>query len=139
MPSWRVRRSEIVAAIPIPWILLGAHALTVAYVHFRGRSRFRFVRQLTDHSTFTAPLNTLFYLSSKVPPRPFLDLKDFPQLAPLTENWQTIRDEGLALTTGGAIKAADGRTDAAFNSFFRTGWKRFYLAWYGQPHPSALV
>jgi len=63
---------------------------------------------------------------------------DFPQLAPLRENWQTIRDEGLVLITEGAVKAADGRTDAAFNSFFRTGWKRFYLAWYGRPHPSAL-
>jgi beta-hydroxylase len=27
--------------------------------------------------------------------------------------------------------------DAGFNSFFKTGWKRFYLKWYDASHPSA--
>jgi beta-hydroxylase len=27
--------------------------------------------------------------------------------------------------------------DVGFNSFFRHGWKRFYLKWYGEPVPSA--
>jgi len=25
-----------------------------------------------------------------------------------------------------------------FNSFFKAGWKRFYLKWYGESHPSAM-
>jgi beta-hydroxylase len=126
------------AAVPLPWILLGTHALTGIYVHFRGRVRFGFLRQLTDHSTLLAPLNTLLYLSSKVPAQAFVDPSTFPQLKLLADNWQTIRDECLGLTDAGAIKASDGYNDAGFNSFFKTGWKRFYLCWYGTPHQSAL-
>ncbi|WP_425513489.1 aspartyl/asparaginyl beta-hydroxylase domain-containing protein, partial [Xanthomonas fragariae] len=37
----------------------------------------------------------------------------------------------------GHNSAADGYTDIGFNSFFRRGWKRFYLKWYGTAHPSA--
>jgi beta-hydroxylase len=36
------------------------------------------------------------------------------------------------------IKAAANNDDAGFNSFFKTGWKRFYLKWYGDAHPSAM-
>jgi beta-hydroxylase len=126
------------SSIPIAWFALGLHGLAALYVHFRGRVRFGFARQLTDHSTLLAPVNALMYLSSKVPPRAYLDPADFPQLAPLVQNWQTIRDECLALTGEGAIKASDGYNDAGFNSFFRTGWKRFYLTWYGTAHRSAV-
>lgn len=123
---------------PLRWIGLGLYAASAAYVHFRGRMRFGLARQITDHSTLLAPINALMYLSSKVPARAFLDAKDFPQLAPLAENWETIRDECLALADTGAIKASAGYNDAGFNSFFRTGWKRFYLSWYGTAHASAL-
>ena len=36
------------------------------YVHFRGKVRHGFGRQLTDHSTFMAPINCLIYLFSGV-------------------------------------------------------------------------
>lgn len=48
-----------------------------------------------------------------------------------------IRDEGLALLSNGEIKAAAKHDDAGFHSFFKTGWKRFYLKWYGDSLPSA--
>jgi aspartyl/asparaginyl beta-hydroxylase (cupin superfamily) len=35
----------------------------------------------------------------------------------------------------GQIKAADSYNDWGFNSFFRAGWKRFYLKWYEAPLP----
>ena len=35
---------------------------------------------------------------SAVPAKPYLDLADFPQLKPLRDNWQVIRDEAMALT-----------------------------------------
>lgn len=123
--------------MPIAWGLLGFHGLAAAFVHFRGKARFGLARQLTDHSTLLAPINTLLYLSSKVPAKAYIDPADFPQLAPLAAHWETIRDECLAVARDGAVKAADGYTDAGFNSFFRTGWKRFYLSWYGTSHPSA--
>ena len=37
----------------------------------------------------------------------------------------------------GHIRAATGHNDLGFNSFFKNGWKRFYVKWYGEPLPSA--
>lgn len=107
------------------------------FVHFRGRVKHTFTRQVTDHSTFLAPYNALVYSFSRVPNRPYLRLEDFPELKPLADNWEPIRDEGLALMDEGKVTVALGRNDLAFNSFFRRGWKRFYLKWYGEPLPSA--
>src|SRR5699024_12180722 len=45
------------------------------------------------------------------------------------------RDEAEALENH--IKGSDKKDDAGFNSFFRRGWKRFYLKWYGDNHASA--
>jgi beta-hydroxylase len=106
-------------------------------VHFRGRVRLGFGRQLTDHSTIMAPYNVLMYLFSAVPNRPVLSPRDFPELTKLRENWQTIREEALALFDEGRIKAADSYNDMGFNSFFRSGWQRFYLKWYDDLLPSA--
>ncbi|GAN77820.1 aspartyl/asparaginyl beta-hydroxylase domain-containing protein [Acidisphaera rubrifaciens] len=121
----------------VKMVVLGGFAATAAYVHCRGRVRHGFARQLTDHSTFLAPVNALFYLCSRVPNRPFLELNDLPELAVLTARWRVIRDEGLRLLDEGFVRAAAGYTDLGFNSFFRTGWKRFYLKWYGEALPSA--
>ncbi len=119
------------------FIVLYVFFASMMYVHLRGRVRHRFYRQLTDHSTFMAPYNALMYMFSAVPNKPYVDVNQFPELKPLTENWKTIREEALKLFDEGHIRAAAGYTDLGFNSFFRRGWKRFYLAWYGEPHPSA--
>lgn len=121
-------------------VRVGALAGLVAsatFVHFRGRVRHSFLRQLTDHSTFFAPLNALVYLCSAVPARPYQDLAAFPALAPLGARWREIRDEALRLRDQARIRASEAYDDAGFNSFFRRGWKRFYLKWYGEPQPSA--
>ncbi len=117
--------------------LLLAFALCVLMVHLRGRSRLRFDRQLVDHSAIFAPYNLLMYAFSAVPARPILDRRGFPQLDLLQANWQTIREEALQLLDGDRIRAAEKHNDASFNSFFKQGWKRFYLKWYGEPLPSA--
>lgn len=118
-------------------IALGLVAVSAAAVHFRGKARLKFARQLTDHSTFTAPYNALVYLASRAPARPFLDPDDFPALKSVTENWQVFRDEGLRLLDEGKVRAATGDNDLGFHSFFKHGWKRFYLKWYDHPLPSA--
>lgn len=118
-------------------ILFAIFVGAVVYTHRRGRVRFSLARQLTDHSTFMAPVNAPLYLLSGVPAKPFLDPREFPELAPLRENWRTIREEGLRLLDDGFVRAASAYNDLGFNSFFRTGWKRFYLKWYGDPLPSA--
>ena len=77
------------------------------------------------------------YLFSAVPSRPLLTEQEFPELAPLSANWQMMRDEALKLHDEGYIRAALNNNDIGFNSFFKRGWKRFYLKWYDQPLPSA--
>ena len=115
-------------------IFLGSAML----VHFRGKVRHRFSRQLTDHSTFLAPYNALVYLFSRVPSKPFLREEDLPGIAALTAKWEIIRDEGMRLMDDGMVRASEGYNDLGFNSFFRRGWKRFYLKWYDDlPLPSA--
>ena len=117
------------------WAFLGS----AMAVHFRGKVRLGFWRQFTDHSTIMAPYNVLMYMFSAVPNRPILPKDTLPELKVLRDNWQTMREEALVLFAQGQIKAADKYNDWGFNSFFRTGWKRFYLKWYGAALPSALA
>jgi beta-hydroxylase len=119
----------------VVWAFIGS----AIAVHFRGKVKLGFWRQVSDHSTIMAPYNCLMYLFSAVPNRPILQPQMLPELATLRDNWQTIRDEALVLFAQGQIKAADSYNDWGFNSFFRTGWKRFYLKWYEAPLPSALA
>lgn len=119
------------------FLVLSTFIITGTIVHFRGRVRHKLSRQLLDHSTIMAPYNTLMYLFSAVPNQPFIEMKHFPELAPLRGNWEMIRDEGMRLFDEGYIRAAAKYNDLGFNSFFRTGWKRFYLKWYGDFLPSA--
>jgi len=108
-------------------------------VHFRGKARLRFSRQIFDHSSVVSPINVFIYLFSKVPTdKAYLPVSEFKGLKLLTDNWQTIRDEALALDALEKIKAAEKNDDAGFNSFFKKGWKRFYLKWYEAKHPSAM-
>ena len=118
-------------------LVLIVFVLCVLAVHLRGRVRLRFGRQLVDHSAIFAPYNLLMYAFSAVPARPILDRRDFPQLDLLQANWKAIRDEAAHLFDEGFIRAAAKHGDASFNSFFKQGWKRFYLTWYGEPLASA--
>lgn len=119
------------------YAVLLAFVVSGLYIHYRGRVRHRLGRQLLDHSTIMAPYNALMYVFSAVPSRPYIDVSRFPELRPLQDNWQMIRDEGMRLFDQGYIRAAAKYNDLGFNSFFRRGWKRFYLKWYGNFLPSA--
>lgn len=117
-------------------IIIGIFIISVIYIHSRGRIKLKLSRQLFDHSTFMAPIN-MFMTGLCVLPRkqPYFDHDVFPELKKLTDNWQAIREEAVRLQDH--IKAAQSPNDAGFNTFFKRGWKRFYLKWYGDAHPSA--
>ncbi|MCE4061684.1 lipid A hydroxylase LpxO [Pandoraea sputorum] len=119
------------------WIVLAIIAACAVYVHFRGKVRHKFFRQLSDHSTFLSPLNVFMYTFSRVPTTPYLKSDNFPELEPLRQNWEAIRAEAMSLLDESRIKASDKYNDVGFNSFFKSGWKRFYLKWYDESHPSA--
>ena len=100
------------------------------YIHFRGRVRYSFFRQLFDHSTFMAPINAMMYAFSSVPKTPYLPVTSIPTLNQIRDNWETIKSEALTLESSKLIKGSNKYNDIGFNSFFRRGWKRFYLKWY---------
>jgi beta-hydroxylase len=118
-------------------IIFFIFVISAIYVYFRSRVRFGVVRSLTDYQVLLAPINSLPYLFSKVKASAFIPVSQFPEMQPLKDNWEVIRQEALALNAEDAITAATGYNDIGFNSFFRTGWKRFYLYWYGKDLPSA--
>ena len=121
----------------IKWGLIVLWLAAITYVYFRGRVRVSFFRTALDHSAVLAPINVFMYLFSAVPARPFIPVEQFKGLEALGDNWQVIREEALRLAEAQRIRAADKNNDAGFNSFFKTGWKRFYLKWYEAEHPSA--
>ena len=109
----------------------------ILVVHFRGRVRHSFWGQVFDHSGLLAPVNVFLYAFSAVPNKPYIAQDRFPELRALRDNAAVIREEGLALMAHARMKAPDQKDDAGFNSFAKAGWKRFYLKWYGDAHPSA--
>ncbi|TRX75584.1 aspartyl/asparaginyl beta-hydroxylase domain-containing protein [Pseudomonas mangiferae] len=117
--------------------LVGLFVASVLFVHLRGRARLPFLRQLVNYSALFAPYNSLMYLFSATPSRPYLERRDFPELDLLRDNWETIRDEAMQLFDEGYIRAALHDNEAGFGSFFKKGWKRFYLTWYDGALPSA--
>jgi len=124
--------------MPPPGILvLMVFAASALYVHLRGRVRYGWLRALTGYTVILAPYNALMYLFSRVRARPYGDVAQFPELAVLQAHWQEIREEALRLDDAHRIREATGFNDIGFNSFYRTGWKRFYLKWYGVDLPSA--
>ncbi|MDY7577989.1 lipid A hydroxylase LpxO [Herbaspirillum sp. RTI4] len=119
------------------WIVVAIYLFSILYVHFRGKVRLPFLRQFFDHSSIISPINLFMYAFSRVPAQPFPPATSFDGLHLLDENWEIIRAEALNLQSISKIKAAEKNDDAGFNSFFKAGWKRFYLKWYDASHPSA--
>ena len=119
------------------FFVLYAYIASVMFIHFRSKVRLRFGRQLLEHSGFMAPFNSLMYLFSAVPTTPVLDVNDFPELSPLRDNWKTIRDEAAVLLDADKIEASHRHDDLVFMAFYKRGWKRFHLKWYGDFLPSA--
>lgn len=118
-------------------IVVGLFLASIIYVHLRGKERHRFRKQLFDHSAFLAPLNVMLYTLSRVPTTPYVSVDQFEGLRELESEWETIRGEAESLAALRRIKASEKNDDAGFNSFFKHGWKRFYLKWYEESPRSA--
>lgn len=121
------------------WAVLLVFISSGLFVHWRGKVRHGVFRQLSDHSTLMGPLNCFAYLFSRVPTTPFVEPAHFTELDALRNHWEMIRDEAIALRDAQRICASGRYNDIGFNSFFRRGWKRFYLKWYNDAHPSAAT
>lgn len=121
----------------IKLLVVGLFILSIFYVHFRGRARLPFLRQMFNYSALFAPYNSLMYLFSATPSQPVVKRDDFKELDLLRDNWEIIREEGEKLFDEGYIRDALHNNEAGFGSFFKKGWTRFYVTWYHGALPSA--
>lgn len=117
----------------------------MAYVYkYRGRARYNGVSEYLRRGwpLFT-PFNCLLYLFSQSKARPpIMNLKDFSELDKIKNNWQVIQREALNLKANKYFESTNKPGSAAyydigFHTFFRYGWSKFYLTWYGYTHKSA--
>jgi beta-hydroxylase len=116
-----------------------------AYVYgWRGKARWRSLTEYVRKGwPFLALFNCLLYLcTQRRAQRPVMDVRDFSELAPIAANWPVIRAEALALYRDGYFSATSQPGTAAyydlgFRTFYKYGWSKFYLRWYGYTHASA--
>ncbi|KGF70738.1 dioxygenase [Hoeflea sp. BAL378] len=131
--------------MPTLAVLVAFVTASIVYVYrFRGEARYESLGEYFRKGwpIFT-PLNCLLYMTTlRRGSKPILDPADFPELDLLRQNWQTIRDEGMELLRQDSLDAAKkpgsaGTYDVGFRTFFKYGWSRFYIKWYGYTHHSA--
>ncbi|WMJ68213.1 aspartyl/asparaginyl beta-hydroxylase domain-containing protein [Stenotrophomonas sp. 24(2023)] len=126
-------------------LLLLYCAACLAYVYrWRGRQRYGSLRQYLRKSwPVFAPLNCLLYMTTRRSARaPVIDAGYLHGVCLLRANWQLIRREGLALLANGDLDAtchegSQGFHDLGFRTFYKRGWRKYYLTWYGTTHRSA--
>lgn len=118
---------------------------SVIYVYrWRGQTRYQSLTQYLRKSwPVFAPLNCLLYMTTKAEARKsVLDAAYLKNISVLRDNWQIIKEEALALQATGAFEAIKkpgsvGYYDVGFRTFYKRGWSKFYLMWYGTTHNSA--
>lgn len=125
--------------------LMALIATSLLYVYrYRGVTRYTsFQEYFRKGWPIFSPLNCLLYLATASRGSgAILDVARFPELAPLRDNWETIRDEAVALHRQHYFEMTKrpgtaAYYDVGFRTFFKYGWSRFYLKWYGYTHQSA--
>ncbi len=121
-------------------------SISIFYVYFfRGNERYEnFSEYLRKGWPIFSPLNCLLYIfTKKRAKKSIMDMSDYPELKLLEENWPTIAKEATALYENGFFdKISDPNSksyyDIGFRTFYKYGWSKFYLKWYGYTHSSAL-
>ncbi|MBL4584447.1 MAG: aspartyl/asparaginyl beta-hydroxylase domain-containing protein [Pseudomonadales bacterium] len=118
---------------------------SIAYVYTtRGTVRYNsFTEYLQKGWPIFTPFNCLLYIFTYPRARhSVMDASEFPELKALQENWHIIAEEGVALMEqGGFDSISDPESasyyDVGFRTFYKYGWTKFYLSWYGYTHESA--
>lgn len=138
-----LRAEHDVLIVLLALITLIATSLLYVY-RYRGVTRYAGFREYFRKGwPIFSPLNCLLYLTTQSRGSgAILDVARFPELASLRDNWETIRDEAVALHRQHYFEitkrpGTPAYYDVGFRTFFKNGWSRFYLQWYGYTHHSA--
>jgi len=119
-------------------------SMVYAY-RFRGVTRYDNVSEyLRKGWPIFTPFNCLLYLfTPKKAKPPIIPTDTVEGLKLLEENWEVFQEEAVALLEQGSfdsVKDKDNSSyyDLGFRTFYKYGWSKFYLNWYGYTHDSAL-
>lgn len=125
-------------------VLLYCIASVIYVYRWRGQARYQSLTQYLRKSwPVFAPLNCLLYMTTKAEARkPVLEAAYLKNISVLRDNWPIIKEEAIALQATGAFEAIKtpgsvGYYDVGFRTFYKRGWSKFYLMWYGTTHNSA--
>jgi len=124
-------------------LLFCAGSMAYAYA-YRGQARWNgFGEYIRKGWPIFTPFNCLLYLFTVPKARPaIMDMSQFPELKELEDNWEMIRKEALELMAEGGFdqitdKDSASYYDIGFRTFYKYGWTKFYVNWYGYTHESA--
>ena len=122
-------------------LVLGSLGYVYAY---RGQTRYSGVTEyLRKGWPLFSPINCLLYVfTEKRAAKNFPDLKDFPELSEIKVNWKTIKKEALDVYGQGYFDRTKDKSNAShydlgFRTFYKYGWSKFYVTWYGYTHASS--
>lgn len=128
------------------FILIAFTIGSLGYVYaYRGSVRYDSLTEyLRKGWPLFAPLNCLLYFFTQGrASRPIMKVDQFSELSEIQKNWETIREEAVRLFEQGAFEKTNDPNSAAyydigFRTFYKYGWSKFYLTWYGYTHHSAM-
>lgn len=118
---------------------------SLAYVYaYRGQTRYAGLSEyLRKGWPLFSPFNCLLYIfTEKRAKKNFANLSDFPELAEIQANWQTIQKEALEVYNQEYFDKTKDKENAShydlgFRTFYKYGWSKFYVTWYGYTHKSS--
>lgn len=126
-------------------IVLVYVVISMGYVYFyRGETRYDNLSEyLRKGWPLTSPMNCLLYLFTKSwAKKPIIKEHKYPHLDKISKNWLIIKEEVLALHESGYLSQTNSPDspayyDLGFRTFYKYGWSKFYLTWYGHSLNSA--
>lgn len=118
---------------------------SIGYVYaYRGTVRYQsFSEYLRKGWPLFSPLNCFLYIfTQKRAAKPIMDLQDFKELDVIKDNYEVILEEAKELLKQNIYEDISGpessaHYDIGFRTFYKYGWRKFYLKWYGYQHASA--
>ena len=133
--------SVMIAMLLFSFFVLGS----ITYVFlYRGKARYEGLGEyLTKGWPIFTPLNCLLYMfTQRRAQQPIIDMDKFHELDEIQNNWETIREEVINLYREQYFEKtkkpeSQASYDIGFRTFFKYGWSKFYINWYGTTHESA--